>query len=199
VHAWLITVVVGFQIRLAHSAISRPRVALVGHLLREWPPAAHTFAWQSGDFYDGYRTDVWAMGVTLFALAFGSVPFSDEVSLQPAALTSQVVRLFPQSNNAPALFQKIQEDLYARSFHRQCVMTFCVRRGLQGGFAPEAFHQQGDWSRAILPRAYPCLVLQAFDALLLGILEKDPSKRLSLEQIQVRARCIRVCDDFALS
>jgi len=43
----------------------------------------------SGDAYNGYASDVWALGVTLYALHYQTLPFYDDT---PAALQSLILR-----------------------------------------------------------------------------------------------------------
>lgn len=64
--------------KLFRYRTSECRASRVCSLTVNWPACVNSSI--VGDFYDGFRTDIWAMGVTLFALAFGVVPFSDEVS-----------------------------------------------------------------------------------------------------------------------
>ena len=151
------------QVKLADFGVAREFAAEEEERVSETQGTFHFYAPEmcSGDRYSAYGADVWAAGVTLFILATGRCPWMS------------------RDNNAAELFDKISHTPYATQrhtaaaplcSHQRCVLTSVLLCCLLSVVFPDE-----------------CEVSGELKELILHILEKDPSKRFSIEQIRVRA------------
>ena len=153
----------GLRVKLADFGVAREFGEGESCWISETQGTYHFYAPEmcSGEKFEAYGADVWAIGVTAFILATNTLPWMSK------------------DNNPAELFENIAN---AESLHH----TLCaVQEGL------ERRSPLLTWSvlcalrviRLVFPDG--CAVSEQLKDLIVSILQKDPEKRLTLQQIQV--------------